>query len=573
MATARFDWVGPGLVVGGRYRVESLLGEGGYGAVFVATQLNLDRRVALKLLHPEVLQRPHARERFEREARVTQQLTHPNIVRLFDFGTTEHGLPFIICELLEGRSLEDELRRVGPFPDARIAHIAQQTLKGLAEAHARGIIHRDIKPANIYLCDYTGEADFVKILDFGIAAAPLEAGSKGLTQEGVSLGTPAYMSPEQVLDQPLDGRADLYSLGLVMAEMLTGSPVYEGTTAMAVALRQIAAEPAPLAPQVRASALAPVIARATQKDIHVRFANALDMLQTLQHTVTSGRYSIPIVPSVHPEAPPAPTGPTFLAMPGSVGSLPLPSTASGPYASMPSASRPASIAPPSHPPVGPSARPLSQSVPYGSSIGWQLQASGAAQARPPRSKTPFWIAGGVLACTAVGIGSYALATARATSNAPSESPSAKVVATVVKTEEASDKDPFDEALEKALPQLLTQIMAQGMGGGCGQLSPEENALMFAGSTLAQLRERASRNGFQCITHSFIKGSGSMMFFGAAQKGAKGFQLNYFSGEASQTEVPIPNAAVLRDPNAGTVLYVIADSTPESERLKAMLMAP
>jgi serine/threonine-protein kinase len=170
---------GPGTVVADRYRIEAKLGEGGYGAVYSAVQLGMDRKVALKLLHPDVLSRKTALERFLREARLAQQLSHPNVVRLLDYGTTREGVPFIAFELLSGRSVERELAGKGALPAARVLHVAQQTLKGLMEAHGLGIVHRDIKPGNLFLCDFAGEPDFVKILDFGIAAAPNEGTRSG----------------------------------------------------------------------------------------------------------------------------------------------------------------------------------------------------------------------------------------------------------------------------------------------------------------------------------------------------------------------------------------------------------
>jgi serine/threonine-protein kinase len=275
----------PGTVIAGRFRIDQLLGQGGYGSVFAATQLNLSRRVALKIMHPDVLRRPEALARFEREAVLTQQLAHPNTVRLFDFGRTDQGVPFIVWELLVGRSLERELATAGPLPVARVRHITQQVLKALMEAHGMGIVHRDIKPANIFLSDFAGEPDFVKVLDFGIAHAP--SGSGGITAEGVSLGTPTYMAPEQVMDTAVDGRTDLYSLGLVMAELLAGEAVFRGVTAMQIAMMQIDDKPVPLAPLVQSSPLGPIIVRATQKDPARRFSSAFEMLDVLRGDTSS----------------------------------------------------------------------------------------------------------------------------------------------------------------------------------------------------------------------------------------------------------------------------------------------
>jgi hypothetical protein len=307
----------PGTVVGGRYRIDAPLGSGGFGAVYVATQLGLDRPVALKLLHRDVLARPDALQRFEREARLVQALQHPNVVQTYDFGTSEWGQPFIVFELLRGRTLDRLLAETGPLSDERSARIARQVLKALMEAHARGIVHRDIKPANVHLSSFAGEPDFVKLLDFGIAAVPM-SGSQGLTAEGTSLGTPEYMAPEQVLDHPVDARTDLYAFGLVLAEMIQGAPIMAGGSSMRVAVAQADASPVPLPPSVLASPLGPIVARATQKEPSRRFASAAEMLEWIDRagpfgtlpshpmSVVEGR----LLGSAPTQAAPAAWGPT-----------------------------------------------------------------------------------------------------------------------------------------------------------------------------------------------------------------------------------------------------------------------
>lgn len=270
-----------GKIIAGRFRIETKLGEGGYGSIYAATQLDLGRRVAMKLLNPDVLVRESAVQRFLREAKLVQGLSHPNIVRLFDHGRMEDGAPFIVYELLNGRSVEQVLASDGPLTAARVAKTSAQVLKALMEAHSYRIVHRDIKPANLFMCSYAGEQDFIKVLDFGIAAAATEDGSS-ITREGMTVGTPAYMSPEQVLGQAIDGRSDLYALGLVMAEMLVARPVYYGAGGMAVAMQQIAKEPTPLLHEVLMSPLATVIRRATAKDAEQRFGSAGEMLAAVE---------------------------------------------------------------------------------------------------------------------------------------------------------------------------------------------------------------------------------------------------------------------------------------------------
>ena len=162
-------------------------------------------------------------ERFVREATLVQTLDHPNTVRLFDFGVDEGGFPFMAFELLRGVTLEDEIAKA-PLSPERVARIATQVLKALMDAHARGIIHRDIKPSNVFLVDFAGEKDFVKVLDFGVARRAVESTAQPkITSDGEIVGTPAYMAPEQVKDEPIGPATDLYSLGLVIAEALTGA--------------------------------------------------------------------------------------------------------------------------------------------------------------------------------------------------------------------------------------------------------------------------------------------------------------------------------------------------------------
>jgi serine/threonine protein kinase len=278
----------PGDTVAGRYRIDGEIGHGGFGAVYQATQLALGRPVALKMLLPELVSQDEGLSRFRREAQLAQRLEHPNTVRLYDFGQTELGLPYIAFELLRGESLDRAIfRSGGGMPPARVARIATQVLKSLMEAHGLGIIHRDIKPANVFLCEFTGEADYVKVLDFGIAKSTSSAPTTMLTQAGHAIGTPNYMSPEQVRGQAVTPAADLYSVGLMMAEMLSGQMVFKGTGAD-VYLEQLAPTPVPLPLSLGYSPLAPIITRAVEKDVSRRYATASDMLRDLDALIRTG---------------------------------------------------------------------------------------------------------------------------------------------------------------------------------------------------------------------------------------------------------------------------------------------
>ena len=244
--------------------------------MYRARQLDLDRDVAVKVLLPEAAANEAGLTRFLREAELAQRLTHPNTVRIYDFGRTELGAPFIVWELLRGRSL-DAVLRDGPLEPARVVHIGAQILKSLMEAHALGVVHRDIKPSNLFVTDHLGEPDHVTVLDFGIAHV---AGS-AVTVGGTLLGTPAYMSPEQVSGGEITAATDLYAVGLVLAECLAGAPIYPGTNALGIALAQMSDAPVPLPDAVLRSPLGAVITRATRKEVALRPRSAEEMLAAL----------------------------------------------------------------------------------------------------------------------------------------------------------------------------------------------------------------------------------------------------------------------------------------------------
>ena len=300
-----------GALVAGRYRIDAELGRGGHGVVFRATQQPLGHEVALKMLLPEAVLAEGSVARFMREAALAQRLEHPNTVRLFDFGQTEQGLPFIVWELLRGRTLEQEIARA-PLDARRVSRVAAQVLKSLMEAHARGIVHRDIKPQNVFLCDHAGETDFVKVLDFGVATTlPGTTQGPPVTRSGQLIGTPNYMAPEQVNGAPLSPRTDLYALGLVMAEALSGTCVIEDTSPIKVWMMQASAAPVPLPQVVSHSILGAVITRATRKPAHERYASAEEMLVDLERamsaaTAATDPFQRPLSPTMPITAPPPP---------------------------------------------------------------------------------------------------------------------------------------------------------------------------------------------------------------------------------------------------------------------------
>lgn len=219
-----------GKVVSGRYRIVDVLGEGGIAVVYRAEHLGLGRMVALKVLHPMYGEHEELRARFEREAQALAALSHPHIVNLLDYGV-EEDMPYLVMELLEGRTLRDLLDEHGTLPPERAFAVLRQVLRGLSFAHGQGLVHRDLKPGNVFLQALPDTADHVKILDFGFAkfvAGEQRDEGPALTRAGKVFGTPAYMSPEQVTGGGIDGRADLYAVGVLLYEMLAGRKPFEG---------------------------------------------------------------------------------------------------------------------------------------------------------------------------------------------------------------------------------------------------------------------------------------------------------------------------------------------------------
>ena len=273
-----------GKVINGKYKIVKLLGEGGMGAVYHGEQslgTNV-RKVAIKTLHAQLSKDPTVQARFERECGTVAALEHPNTIQVYDFGTTDDGQLYIVMEFVKGRSLADSLEQDGPMEPARAEAIMKQICGSLEEAHSQGIVHRDLKPDNVVLTKRAGKADFVKVLDFGIAKRSGEEDKKEqkLTQQGMVLGTPPYMSPEQFTGKPIDARSDIYSLGVMSYEMLTGTLPFEAETAFEWATKHMTV--APTAIETHATGLrAPekmrqAVMRALAKHVEDRFQTVKD---------------------------------------------------------------------------------------------------------------------------------------------------------------------------------------------------------------------------------------------------------------------------------------------------------
>ena len=227
-----------GHVLDGKYTLISKLGEGGMGSVYLAEQSSMGREVAIKVLRREFSQNRLAIKRFLREARAASKLAHPNTITVYDFGQSSDGLLYLVMERLSGRPLADILDDGGRMTVSRAVHILAQVCDSLSEAHAHGITHRDLKPENIFIEQKVGNPDFVKVLDFGIAKMQGDDSTQA-TATGMICGTPSYMSPEQAMGRDIDGRSDIYALGILLYEMLTDVKPFDGDTPMEVMLKHI----------------------------------------------------------------------------------------------------------------------------------------------------------------------------------------------------------------------------------------------------------------------------------------------------------------------------------------------
>ncbi len=228
-----------GQTLGGQFVVESIAGKGGMGTVYRASQRGIERQVAVKILHPDLVAEKEVVKRFLREGRAAARLQHPNIVTVHMVGETQDGVPFLVMELVDGQSLEAVLEHEGTLEEERALGIARQIAFALSEAHRQGIVHRDLKPANILITKKGRGREVVKILDFGIAKLLAASDQSLATTGGLIFGTPHYLAPEQASGETLDGRADLYALGVILFRMLTGVLPFDGDNAMQVVLRHL----------------------------------------------------------------------------------------------------------------------------------------------------------------------------------------------------------------------------------------------------------------------------------------------------------------------------------------------
>jgi len=277
-----------GRVINERFKVVSLIARGGMGKVYRAEQAPLGRTCALKVLNPKYAgdHDPEFHKRFFLEASIASKLTHPNTVTIFDYGRTDDEIYYMAMEYLEGRTLHRTLREEGAFSEERCAHIARQVCRSLREAHSLGVIHRDLKPANIFLVEHSDERDFVKVLDFGLVKNVGDERGEDLTQAGLFMGSPKYMAPEQIKGDKVDARTDIYALGVIMYEMLTGKVPFDRPNSVHIMMAHVNEPPPPLRvmnPELQINQMTEdVVFRCLEKEPDKRFASMEQLLNALK---------------------------------------------------------------------------------------------------------------------------------------------------------------------------------------------------------------------------------------------------------------------------------------------------
>jgi serine/threonine-protein kinase len=294
-----------GCVIADRYLITEKLGSGGMGTVYCARHVRTDRQWAIKVMHPALAHDHEAVARFNREAMRGSEICHEHVVEIIDYGETSNGLVYLAMEYVDGEPLSKLLDREGALPPARAATIATQVADALGAAHERGVVHRDLKPDNIMLARRRDGADWVKVVDFGIAKA-MQGDAQKVTRTGFILGTPEYMSPEQLAAETLDGRSDIYALGLVTFHMLTGRLPFPGTTPHEAMLRRLTEPPHTLS-EMRSDidwppALQAVIDRSLARAPTERYATAPEFARDLTTAISHWRSVAGTSPADHPPA-------------------------------------------------------------------------------------------------------------------------------------------------------------------------------------------------------------------------------------------------------------------------------
>ena len=389
-----------GRTINGTYKIEKFLGGGAMGAVYRARQVALERNVAVKVMHRAVAVDPSFAARFHREAKAASRLDHPNSMRVLDFGEEADGLLYIAMELLEGRDLYRVIHEDWPLSNERIADIVMQALAAIAVAHDMGVIHRDLKPENVMILrtrnDDGRDADLVKVCDFGIAKITekddepktADPAARKLTTQGLVIGTPEYMSPEQARGEKLDARSDLYSMGIILYQLLTGRTPFTGDTALAVVLKHITDKPAPpeeIYPGVHRG-LADIAMKAMAKELGGRFQGAREMRNAIRAALEGRPMPVDVASA------------TEAALPSTLGVI---SAAAGTV--------PIVVNQPSMQPSGPQTSPVAAIASAPTIAGVASAAStltplGSASVEPPKKSSKVGVVAGVVALLAIGGG-------------------------------------------------------------------------------------------------------------------------------------------------------------------------
>lgn len=277
-----------GRLINDRFKIISVIARGGMGKVYRAEQAPLGRTCALKVLNPKYGgdHDPEFHKRFFLEASIASKLTHPNTVTIFDYGRSDDDIYYMAMEYLEGQTLYRAIRDDGAFPEERAAHVARQICRSLREAHSFSVIHRDLKPANIFLVEHADERDFVKVLDFGLVKNVGENQGEDLTQAGLFMGSPKYMAPEQIKGDKVDARTDIYSLGVILYEMIAGKVPFDRPNSVHIMMAHVNEDPAPLKvtnPKAMVSpATEEVVMRCLEKDPDRRYGSMEQLLNALK---------------------------------------------------------------------------------------------------------------------------------------------------------------------------------------------------------------------------------------------------------------------------------------------------
>jgi serine/threonine protein kinase len=299
--------ISTGSVLAKRYRIDGIVAEGGMATIYRAWHLLLEQAVAIKVMRPELARVPEAVARFVNEARAAAQVSGPHSLRVIDIGRIENGPPYLVLELLEGEDLRTMLVQRGPLPIGQAVELTMQACAAVSEAHAHGIIHRDLKPENLFLSRAPNGTRVLKLIDFGISKRLVSAGSDNPTAFGESVGSPQYMSPEQMsAPERVDERSDVWSLGVVLFELLTGATPFQAETAPIVFARVIGGEPTPLSRFRRKlpKRLEQIVERCLAKAPEQRFHSVAELARALSRLEPSeGRrtFEAPLLDAVPPQ--------------------------------------------------------------------------------------------------------------------------------------------------------------------------------------------------------------------------------------------------------------------------------